>query len=117
MQTFNIFNNEPDIHTFSAGQFIFSEGDPGECMFAVIEGEVEILRQNKVLEVVKAGGVFGEMALIDKQPRSASAVAKTDGRLARISEDRFVRLVHQTPHFALQIMRVLAKRVRHNLES
>lgn len=117
MQDFNIFNNELDTHDVTAGQTIFSEGQPGNCMYAVVEGEVEILRNGRLLEVVGAGGVFGEMALIDKLPRSASAIARADGLLARISEERFLRLVQQTPHFALQIMQVLTRRVRNNLTS
>ena len=49
MLTFNVFNNEPDVRPFSAGQVIFEQGQPGDLMFAVLEGEVEIKRQNRVL--------------------------------------------------------------------
>jgi CRP-like cAMP-binding protein len=52
------------------------------------------------------------MALIDKQPRSATAVAKTDCKLVSVNEERFQRLVKQTPHFAIQVMRVMAQRLR-----
>ena len=115
--TFNVFNNEPDVRPFSAGQVIFEEGQPGDLMFAVLEGEVEINRQNRVLESIPAGGVFGEMGLIDQKPRSASAIGKTDGRVAAITARRFQVLVSQNPHFALQMLQLLAERVRHNLES
>ena len=117
MLTFNVFNNEPDVRPFSAGQVIFEEGQPGDLMFAVLEGEVEINRQNRVLESIPAGGVFGEMGLIDQKPRSASAIGKTDGRVAAITARRFQVLVSQNPHFALQMLQLLAERVRHNLES
>ena len=117
MLTFNVFNNEPDVRPFSAGQVIFEEGQPGDLMFAVLEGEVEINRQNRVLESISAGGVFGEMGLIDHKPRSASAIGKTDGRVAAITARRFQVLVSQNPHFALQMLQLLAERVRHNLES
>jgi CRP-like cAMP-binding protein len=112
-----IFNNEPDIRLFDAGQVIFEEDSPGDFLYALLDGEVEIIRHGKVLETVHPGGVFGEMALIDQQPRTASAVAKTPIRVAAITEKRFNLLVSQNPPFALAMMRLLAERVRHNLAS
>src|SRR5262245_16530878 len=118
MPTFPIFSNEPDIRSIPVGQAIFAEGDPdNDLMYAVLEGTVEIIRQQQVLETIAPGGVFGEMALLDQQPRSASAIAKTECRVAVISELRFTRLVSQNPHFALDMMRLLAERVRRNLSS
>ncbi len=116
--TFSIFNNEPDVRTFSAGQVIFGEGQAGDgLMYAVLEGEVEIVRQERVLDTVKPGGVFGEMALLDQLPRSASAIARTECRVAAITEQRFTRVISQNPHFALNLMRLLTERVRRNLIS
>jgi CRP-like cAMP-binding protein len=117
MPTFTLFNNEPDIRAVPAGQAIFAEGDPGDQMYAVIEGEVEIARQGRSLGVIQPGGVFGEMALIDHQARSASAVAKTDCRVAAVPERRLTLLVSQNPQFALQLMRLLVERIRANWES
>jgi CRP-like cAMP-binding protein len=115
MPVFTIFTNEPDVRTFTAGQTIFAEGDPGDGhMFAVLDGEVDIIRSNKPLATVASGGVFGEMALIDHEPRSAGAVARTDCRVAAITDQRFMRLVSQNPHFALDMMRLLTERIRHN---
>jgi CRP-like cAMP-binding protein len=81
-------------------------------MYAVVEGAVEIEIGGTVVERVAQGGVFGEMALIDKLPRSANARAAEDCSLAVINEKRFVRLVGQTPHFALQLMQVITERLR-----
>ena len=118
MASFNLFRNEPDVRTFSAGQLIFAEGQPDDdLMYAVLDGEVDIVRQQRVLETILPGGVFGEMALLDNQPRSASAIAKTDCRVAAITEKRFTLVVSQNPHFALQIMRLLTERIRRNLAS
>jgi CRP-like cAMP-binding protein len=118
MTTIQIFNNEPDIRSFPAGHVIFSEGQPGDgLMYAVLEGEVELIRQDRLLDTAAAGSVFGEMALLDQQPRSASAIVKTDCRLAVITEQRFTRLVSQNPHFALSMMRLMAERIRNNLAS
>ena len=96
---------------------IFSEGQPGDFMYAVVAGEVTIERQGRHLATIPAGGVFGEMALIDKQPRSATAIAKTDCRVAAVTDRRFNLMVSQNPQFALQLMRVLVQRVWHNLET
>jgi CRP/FNR family cyclic AMP-dependent transcriptional regulator len=112
MPTFDILRRETDIRSFKQGDTIFKKGDPGECMFALVTGAVEIHLGNTVAERVVPGGVFGEMALIDKLPRSASAVAAADCSLAAIDEKRFLRLVEQTPRFALQVMQVITQRLR-----
>lgn len=112
MTGINLFRNASDAVAYPAGQTIFSEGDSGEQMYAVVSGEVEIVTGGKVLEMVSAGGVFGEMALIDHNPRSASAIAKTDCQVVAVDEKRFQFLVQQTPFFALQMMRILAARLR-----
>lgn len=83
MRAMEVFNREPDVRVFSAGQPIFAEGEPGDVMYAVLQGEVEIRRQGQVLGTVRNGGIFGEMALLDEQPRSAAAVAKSDCRVRR----------------------------------
>jgi CRP/FNR family cyclic AMP-dependent transcriptional regulator len=117
MPIFDLLRNEPDIRTFAAGEVIFVEGQAGDCMYAVIEGEVEIRKGGAVIDTVPQGGVFGEMALIDQEPRSASAEAKSDCRVAAVGQRRFTLLVQQTPYFALQIMHVLADRLRKNTAS
>ena len=71
-----------------------------------------MLIHGKLVEQLDAGGVIGEMALIDTGTRSATAIAKTDCKLAPISKKRFHFLVQQTPHFALQLMRIMADRLR-----
>jgi CRP/FNR family cyclic AMP-dependent transcriptional regulator len=117
MPVFDLLRREPDVRVFQPGETIFAEGEAGDCMFAVLEGEVEIQRSGHVLERVGAGGVFGEMALIDQSPRSATAIAGTLCSVAAVGQKRFTFLVQQTPYFALQIMRVLAERLRRNTAS
>ena len=111
--TLELFRHVKEVESFTQGQTIFQEGQPGEVMYVVIEGEVDILLHNKVLSTVGPGGILGEMALIDKKARSGTAVAKTDCKLAPVNEKRFHFLVQQTPHFALSVMRVMAERLRH----
>ena len=112
MVTIDLFRKEEDPLPFGAGDTIFKEGDAGDTMYVVVEGRVDLLVRGKLVEELGAGGVLGEMALIDSVPRSATAVAKSDCKLAPIHEKRFQFLVQQTPNFALQIMRVMAERLR-----
>ena len=97
---------------YAAGDVIFAEGDKGDAMFVVRTGEVTIERGGSVMETLSGGGVFGEMALIDGSPRSATARAKTDCEVAPINEKTFLFLVHETPFFAIAVMRTLADRLR-----
>ena len=81
-------------------------------MFVVQSGEIEIRLGNRLLETLSEYGIFGEMALIGASPRSATAVARTDVKLVAIGERQFLFLVSNTPHFALNVMRVMARRLR-----
>ena len=104
----------PDVPSrrFRAGEVIFHEGDHAEEFFVIRSGEVEIRCGNRLLEILGANEIFGEMALIDAEPRSADAVAKTDVVVAPISEKQYIFLVRHTPYFALKVLRVLARRLR-----
>jgi CRP/FNR family transcriptional regulator, cyclic AMP receptor protein len=107
-----LFQHSEDYVTFSAGSVIFEEGQPGDTMYAVIAGEVDIVSRGKVLETTGAGGLVGELALIDRSVRSASAVARTDCKLVPVDAKRFQYMVSQTPFFALQVMAIMAERLR-----
>jgi CRP/FNR family transcriptional regulator, cyclic AMP receptor protein len=100
------------VATFAAGEVIFAEGDKGDNMYVLRSGEVEVERDGQVAETLAPGGIFGEMALIDGSPRSATARAKTACELAPINEKSFLFLVHETPFFAIAVMRTLAERLR-----
>jgi CRP-like cAMP-binding protein len=108
----DLFRHSTDFTVVSAGQSIFTEGEPGDVMYVVKEGEVDILVHDIVIETVGPGGILGEMALIDAKARSATAIAKTDCKLVPINEKRFAFLVQQTPYFSLQVMRILVDRLR-----
>ena len=97
---------------YKAGDVIFREGDVAQELFIIQSGEVEIRLGNRVLEKLPQYGIFGEMALIDAAPRSASAVAASDVKLVSVSEKQFLFLISNTPHFALNVMRVMARRLR-----
>lgn len=97
--------------TVKAGETIFREGDEAHEMFVIKHGHVAIRLGNRTLAELGDRAIFGEMALIDSAPRSATAVAMTDCELVPISEKQFLFLVSQTPYFALNVMRVLARRL------
>jgi len=115
MVTLDLFRNATDARPYAAGGAIFRAGDPGDYMYVVVEGEVRISANGKELEMLGPGGVFGEIALIDNGPRSADAIAITDCRVVPIDESWFKFMVQQTPFFSLQIMRVMADRLRRSI--
>jgi CRP/FNR family transcriptional regulator, cyclic AMP receptor protein len=97
---------------YAAGDKIIVEDDEGSVMYIVRSGRVHILTYGTVLESVGPNGMFGEMALIDGSPRSATAVASEACELAPIDKAAFAHLVRQDPDFALRVMRLLARRLR-----
>lgn len=107
-----VFKREPNTVTLKPGEVLFHAGDASKHMFAVLAGRVRISDGDIVYEEVAAGGIVGEMALIDHEPRSATVTAVTDCTLAKIDEERFLFLVHRTPSFALDMMRLLTFRLR-----
>jgi CRP-like cAMP-binding protein len=104
--------NNIDAQLFKAGSIIFREGDEARELFVIKSGQVRIQIGNRAITELAADSIFGEMALIDNEPRSATAVAITDVELVAVSEKQFLFLVSQTPYFALKVMRVLAQRLR-----
>ena len=95
-----------------AGGVIFCEGEQADELFVIKSGYVRIQIGNRMVAELTADDIFGEMALIDSEPRSATAVAITDVELVPITENQFLFLVGQTPYFALKVMRTLAQRLR-----
>lgn len=104
--------NDIETRLVKAGSIIFREGDEANEFFVIKSGQVRIHLGNRTLTELSADNIFGEMALIDNQPRSATAIAITDVELVPVSERQFLFMVSQTPHFALKVMRVLAQRLR-----
>jgi CRP/FNR family transcriptional regulator len=108
---------QKSVKFYLAGDQIFAEGSPGDLMYVILEGEVEILKaaaggSAKVLSTLGKGEFFGEMALIDDSPRSASAVAKTEAKLLGMNESVLDSYILTNPEFATKMIRNLAKRLR-----
>jgi CRP/FNR family cyclic AMP-dependent transcriptional regulator len=111
--TWKLFQHTTKFISFAAGQVIFKQGDVGDFMYVIQEGEVDILLHEKVVETVEAGGILGELALIDNRPRAATAIARTDCKIVPIDENSFTYMVQETPHFAIHVMEVMAQRLRY----
>jgi CRP/FNR family transcriptional regulator, cyclic AMP receptor protein len=97
---------------FVADEVIFREGEKGETLYVIEKGDVEIRGGRRVIAILGPGEFFGEMSLIDPSPRSATAVAASDVTLVPVSEKDFLRIVSETPSFALDLLRLFARRLR-----
>jgi CRP/FNR family cyclic AMP-dependent transcriptional regulator len=95
-----------------AGQKVFLETDRGDVMYVVRSGRIDIITYGAVLENVRTGGMFGEMALIDGGERSAAAMAAEKSEVYAIDRATFLSLIRDNPEFALRVMSVLAARIR-----
>lgn len=98
--------------TFEKGQYIVNEGDLGKEMYMIVKGEVEVVAGGNVVAVMKEGAGFGEMALIDSQPRSADIIAKNDVLVLKMESDDFLEILKQRDEVALGVIRVLTGRIR-----
>ncbi|HXC51765.1 MAG TPA: cyclic nucleotide-binding domain-containing protein [Candidatus Limnocylindrales bacterium] len=107
-----LFSEAKVIDHFEAGDTVFAEGSAGNFMYVVVEGTIDIFVGEKLIDISSTGDLLGEMALIDSQNRSATAIARTEARLARVDENEFLSMVVDTPFFALHVMRVLVQRMR-----
>ncbi len=97
---------------YPAGATVFAQGDPAEHMYVVSSGSVTLSIDGRVVETLGPGGLFGEMAVIEREPRSGTAVAVTDTTVVGIDKRRFWFLVQETPYFAEIVMKVMAGRLR-----
>ena len=108
----SIVEKESVIQSYTAGTTIFSCNDPGDVMYLVKSGEVDIIVNGRTVETVVPGDILGEMALIDQDSRSADARAKTDCELQPVNQRQFTFMVQETPFFALEVMRTMSRRLR-----
>jgi CRP-like cAMP-binding protein len=97
---------------FPAGKVIMSAGAVGAFMYVVLEGHVAISVGNDVVERVGPGGIFGEIALVDRAARAASATAETDCSLLAINRNDFIKLVKAEPAFGASLLKSIAVRMQ-----
>ena len=111
--TINIFKHDPSAVEYQEGHVLFETGDVGESMFVVQSGSVDIVVNDLVVENAKAGAIFGELSLIDNAPRSAKVIIAESGtKLVELNMTQFMLHVRATPMFAIQVMKILADRLR-----
>jgi len=98
------------------GEYIVREGETGDCMYVIQQGKVEIVKQEDdhlvQLRVLHEGDVFGEMAIFEKEVRSASVRAVGEARVLTIEKRTFLRRVKEDPTLAFNILRVMSQRIR-----
>ncbi len=98
---------------FDAGKSIMREGEAGVSMYVVMQGKVGIFIRDNQVETVNAGGTFGEMALVDQSPRTASAISQTDCVLMSVNRKALIALVKAQPAIGVAMLRSIADRLRH----
>lgn len=95
-----------------AGEVIFRAGDVGNELFVIRDGTVAVEVKGAIVERLGTSDIFGEMALVEAKPRSATVVAETDCVIVPISEKQFLAMVEYAPSFSLAVIRTLAHRLR-----
>ncbi|HBL23282.1 MAG TPA: Crp/Fnr family transcriptional regulator [Deltaproteobacteria bacterium] len=128
LRTVNLFSDLKDneletisrilyVHSYQRGQLIFQEGENGDALFVVLKGKVKVCLYDEegreyVLDIIGKDGFFGELALIDDLPRSANAIAMEAADLLVVRRSDFVKLLMENPSISVNILRVLAGRLR-----
>jgi CRP/FNR family transcriptional regulator len=107
----SILGSGKQLH-FGAGNLIVKEGDSGVGLFLIIDGSVEVRRKDKLLSKLGKGDFFGEMSLLDKQPRSADVMATTPVTCFGLTSWAFSGVLTAHPDIAVNLMKELASRLR-----
>ena len=97
---------------YEQGTEIFKEGDTGDCMYIIQQGNIKIHKGNTTLAILKEKEVFGELSLLDADTRSASATADTDCILYKIDQEPFYELMDERPEVAKGFIKILCQRLR-----
>jgi len=111
VETIRIFQKQPDPKAFSAGQVIFEEGQPGDQMYGILEGEVDLLVNGKIVETIDTGEVFDVGVLVGVKNRTYTAIAKVDSKLVFLDQKEFLFAVQETPMFAVEVMKSYSERL------
>jgi CRP-like cAMP-binding protein len=98
--------------TFAAGSVVFNKGDPGNCMYIVQSGMIEMMIGDKVIETVGPNEAIGFMSMVDSAPRSSTARVKEACELSVIDGRTFRFMVDEIPNFAFYIMGAMGRRIR-----
>jgi CRP-like cAMP-binding protein len=100
------------VLSFAPGDRLFREGDAPHCMYVLLEGQVEVCRRDRVIETIGPAQALGIVSLLDEQPRTVTAQARTACEAVAIDARAFRFAVEDVPHFAWWVMSELAHRLR-----
>ena len=106
------FESFGKAENFAEAQDIFAEGQASDRMYYIVEGEVGLSRNRKMLDIIKAGEVFGEIAVISEQTRTANAKARKACKVLALDARQFQQALQTTPEFALMLMNIMTNRLR-----
>jgi CRP-like cAMP-binding protein len=112
MHYLDLFEGWADIEDFAARAVLFSENEPADHLYVILEGDVELTFHGEPLGIEKRGGIVGEMAIIREGTRNSSATAVTPVRAARLDRNDFKDLIDRDSGFAFHAMSTLANRLR-----
>ncbi len=106
-----------NVQTLGDHEIIFREGEPGQHMYVILEGNVEIRKKTgekstRTMITLKKGDIFGEMAVVERKGRSATAICASPCRLLRLDEETYFELVQKNPDFAVKMIKTLSSRLR-----
>ncbi len=106
-----------DVRTLAAGETLFQAGEPGESLFVIRSGEIELFIKDTAgqripLAMVGVGEVFGELALLDRSPRTATAIAMSDSELLELDRDDLLLLFQTSPSSALRLLAAMGRMTR-----
>lgn len=101
---------------YDDGAVIFRQGDKGECMYVIQAGHAVVILGDGAVQTevgeLTAGDVFGEMAIFDREPRSATVQVKGSARVLTLDKRAFLRQVHEDPSFAFRLLQKMSQRIR-----
>jgi len=112
MNPADLFAHEENPVILATGETLFHTGDAADAMYVVLEGSLNVLVGDKIVENSQRGAILGEMALVDNAPRGATVVAAEACKLSKVDQHRFQRLIQQNPFFATHVMKELVERIR-----
>ncbi|MDO9011666.1 MAG: cyclic nucleotide-binding domain-containing protein [Gallionella sp.] len=112
MLFYELFRLDSEFLSVKSGDCLFRAGEAGEVMYVLISGEAEVTISGVLFEKCTQGALLGEISVIEGSRRYATVTARTDCNFAVIDAKRFQYLVDETPGFAINVMRLMAKRLK-----
>ena len=95
-----------------AGDVILKEGEESTDAYIILDGEIDVIKNNKVIATLQENALFGEIGLVDQRPRTATCVAKTRCTLGTVTREHFTTLLKNRPKAAIPILKLVADRMR-----